>query len=245
MTRPRHRSSSSSSPSATRPTAALRTLVAIATTGIAAATACGTPVEGDASAQPAINLDELLLSPDEISDAMNTASMTPHPAETGTQLGDDSPYTRPAACAAVGDVAQLAAYADSGWTDIRIQGLHGPGDTFDNLAFQAVTAFPTQQAAETFTTTSHDRWAACAQQQYSFIAGDHEVRWQVGPVTSIDGVLTATKSQLDPPTPWVCQRALTAADSVVIDIQTCSAPGEDAVVATAIARQIAEKIRAS
>lgn len=213
--------------------------MAIATTGIAAATACGTPVEG----QPAINLDELLLSSEEISAAMNIASMTPHPEETGTQLGDDSPYTRPAECTAVGDVGQLTAYADSGWTDTRIQSLHGPGDTFDNLAFQAVTAFPTQQAAETFTTTSHDRWAACAQQQYSFIAGDYEVRWQVGPVTSIDGVLTATKSQRDPPAPWVCQRALTAADSIVIDIQTCSAPGEAAVVATAIARQIAEKIR--
>lgn len=62
--------------------------------------------------------------------------------------------------------------------------------------------------------------------------------WDVGAAASKDRVLTATLTEHDSDS-WSCQRALTAAVHIVVDVLTCSAsPGDSAA---AVARKIAAK----
>jgi serine/threonine kinase PknH len=66
-----------------------------------------------------------------------------------------------------------------------------------------------------------------------------------GPVSNTNGTLSATKTQVAPTvsvngSPLFCQRALTLANNVVIDVEACSSTQSDAAVN--IAHQISAKV---
>lgn len=63
--------------------------------------------------------------------------------------------------------------------------------------------------------------------------------WDVGPVAEHDGVLTVPLTEHDSDS-WACQRALTAALNIVVDVLTCSAAPADS--AASVAHRIADKV---
>jgi hypothetical protein len=63
--------------------------------------------------------------------------------------------------------------------------------------------------------------------------------WTVGPVSNTNGVLSFIQTVAA--TAWTCQRALTAANNVVIDVFACS-KDPAASGAVNIAHQIAAKV---
>jgi len=67
--------------------------------------------------------------------------------------------------------------------------------------------------------------------------------WSVGPVSNTNGTLSATQTQLSAQPKiigWACQRALTVANNVAIDVSECSS--SQSGLAVNIAHQIAAKV---
>ena len=193
----------------------------------------GPPEPGDA-ARRAADLNALLLTPDDIDTAMNATGMTVD--TTTSTLVDDSPYTKPAECLAVSSIGQEHVYAGFNWRAVRMQSLNEPGQDYSHLAHQGVVEFTTEAEAAAFYTKSISAWRACAPASYTYStgAGQQDITWHVGQADDNAGVLIASTSQQG--AAWLCQRALTAAAAIVVDILTCSDDPTSALAAQKIAR---------
>ena len=105
--------------------------------------------------------------------------------------------------------------------------------------------FSDAQDARAFFTASAQTWPACSNRTVFVDAVPEENGWGAGvrTVSNTNGTLSATNYRSGSRTEY-CQRALTVANNVVIDIQTClengSEPQPDSAVN--IAHQIAAKV---
>ncbi len=187
-------------------------------------------------------LEGLLLSPDQINTAMGATGMT----VTGTFNGLGTPDNlSDTACLPLDDGPTTPVYAGSGWSALRGQQLSEPGQsftTFTHLVLQDVVLFSSAHDAGAFFTASAQRWPACANRQYTRLGGGPEQVMTAGPVSNANGTLSATQTG-ETVNNWIwqsCQRALTVANNVVIDINACSKNRSDSAVN--IARQIAAKV---
>jgi hypothetical protein len=143
------------------------------------------------------------------------------------------------------NAAQAVSYGNSGYVGVRgnelkdfrlLQGQQGqnlvPGN---HEVHQNLVAFPTAAQAATFFSGSSQSWQAC----HSWTHTTTGAVWTVGSVTNVNGTLAATIIQ-EGAEGWACQRALTLANNMILDITVCSfAPDDQAVT---IAHQIAAKV---
>jgi len=185
-------------------------------------------------------LDGLLLTPDQINITMGTTGMTV--TENPTVMDDSSAYIADKGCIAIDGGMMAPVYADSGWTAFREQVLNEPGDTSPRVD-QGVVLFSSAHDAGAFFTTSAQQWPAC--RQYTFVmAGKADAVWTVGPVSNTHGVLSVNETlQGLPSWKWrFCQRALTVANNVAIDVGVCTHTQPNSDYAVNIAHQIAAKV---
>lgn len=152
-------------------------------------------------------------------------------------LSEDSATMQPRECLAVDGVAQELVYAGSGFSAVREQSV---SDGEDNAHYvdQAVVLFPTAKQAEAFFEASARQWLEC--HEYTHTQSGSE--WTAGRISNTEGVLSTVATQQNAgQSAWqACGRALTAANNVVVDVNTCSADPKDSAVV--IARQIAAKV---
>jgi PknH-like extracellular domain len=199
-------------------------------------------------------LEGLLLSPDQLNTATGATGITV--AKTETVMDDDSARVADKACRPQDGPLIAPVYAGSGWSAFREQVLHDSGDTSGNTwthsVDQGVVLFSSAHDADAFFTASAQSWPACANRQYtSTVAGKPDRVWTVGPVANTNGTLSATKTVGgDSSGTWnwlSCQRALTVANNVVIDVSACSHNRSDSQSDSAvnIAHQIAAKVPTS
>jgi hypothetical protein len=182
-------------------------------------------------------LDGLLLSPDQINTTMRATGMTV--SDTTTAMSDDNPFMPDKACQPIDGNVMAPVYAGSWWTAFREQVLQEPGNTPTLSADQGVVLFPSAHDADAFFTASTQSWPACSNRQYTLIQpGFPDQLWTVGPVSNTTGALNATETRRD--TGWTCQRALTVAKNVAIDVRVCGYTQSGAGVD--IAHQIAAKV---
>ncbi|ORB71641.1 sensor domain-containing protein [Mycobacterium scrofulaceum] len=138
--------------------------------------------------------------------------------------------------------AQEYSYDGSGWTAVRVQELKDHPDRADHIAYQAVVAFPGATAAHDFYAGQVTAWANCDNRRVDLHdPGDPNAHyWALSKATVDDGVLSITRIQEEGAEAWACQRALTTANNVVVDVSACA----DHVGARGaqIARRIAKKI---
>ena len=200
------------------------------------------------------SLDGLLLSPDQINTAMGATAMTV--ATTPTTMDDDSAHVADKACLPLWSSLEPTVYVR--WTDFRAQELKDPGTIrdeihgqiqvadFDHFASQGVVLLPSAQDAGAFFTTSAQSWPGCANRQYTAtVTGYPDQLFTVGPVANTNGTLSATQTIGDANWLWEsCQRALTVANNVAIDVEACSRVRSDSQsdAAVNIAHQIAAKV---
>jgi hypothetical protein len=178
-------------------------------------------------------LDGLLLSPDQINTAMGATGMTVTETMAATQ--DGSAYVADKACLPLDGPGDATVYAGSGWTAVRGQNLQEPDPP--QLVGQVVVLFSSAHEADAFFAASAQQWPAC--HRFTFTApGEPGVDNTVGPVSNTNGTLSATLTKLG--ISAVCQRALTVANNVAVDITSCSNNQSDAAVN--IAHQIAAKV---
>ncbi|QZA06193.1 sensor domain-containing protein [Mycolicibacter heraklionensis] len=180
-------------------------------------------------------LRALLLTPEQINPIMAATDMAV--TRTHTALSDDSATMQPQECLAIDGAAQAPVYADSGYTGVREQAL-SEGDDFEHFVEQAVVAFPSAQQAAAFFADAARQWPAC--HEYSHLQSG--TTWTAGPIVNADGMLStvATQDNAGNDVSWACGRALTVANNVVVDVNTCSADPKDSAVV--IAGQIAAKV---
>lgn len=220
--------------------AAASVLILVAA-GCGTTTVPGHQIPGEPARQAA-DLNAVLLTTAEVDAAIGATDMSAD--TTKSTLVDDSPYTDPLTCLAVSSMGQERVYAPTNWAAARMQSLHEPGDDYAHLVHQAVIQLPDAGAATAFYTRSGREWATCAPGRYSYRPGRGEdaTGWDVGPIAqSSNRILTATITESDSDS-WACQRALTAAVNVVVDVLSCSAA--PAQSAAAVAQHIADKVTA-
>jgi hypothetical protein len=245
----------------------LTTVVAVATIGISIAGCVNSNEKGSASssttatttttaAKPPLAqsaLGSLLLTSAEVDAALGiTGSKTLEPFTT---LSNDNPadafpksYKFPDECRYITGPAETAVYAGSGNTAVQGESDGTSRDPDTPGVTQMLVLFPSAQQASAFFTTSSSPqgWPACANRQDT-ASGDPQaptITWKVGPVSSTDGVLSTTDSMTASKDGQTmsesCQRALTARNNVVIDVEACrNDPGN---VAVEVASQIAGKV---
>jgi tRNA A-37 threonylcarbamoyl transferase component Bud32 len=188
-------------------------------------------------------LQELLLSPEQIDVAMGvTGMMVTH--GTTNPMEDDSAWVPDNACRPLDGNLEAPSYAGSGLSAWRDQVIEDGPRVWTHHVAQGVVLFPSVQDAGAFFTASTQRWSACANRQFTHSEGGKYTEvWTVGPVSNINGTLSATKTENSPGFS-VCQRALTVANNVVIDVSACSVKRSDPPgdAAATIAHQIAAKV---
>jgi hypothetical protein len=197
---------------------------------------------------PVDALDGLLLSPNQITTAVGAIAMTTT-GGTYTAIADESANVDEKACIFMHAIAQTTVNGGSGLSALRIQILDesSAGATFNHTVYQSVASFSSAHDAGAFFNASAQSWPVCANQHYSVTAaGKPNKVWTVGPVSNTNGTLSATKTAGgDASWPWVsCQRALTVANNVAIDVETCTNNHSDSQpdAAVNIAHQIATKV---
>jgi hypothetical protein len=192
-------------------------------------------------------LGGLLLAPTQLEAAVATAGITL----------DHNVYAMPAdnsvadvACRPLNGAVLAGPYADSGWTAFRNQVLQDPGTSgasFGHRVDQGVVLFPSSHDADAFFSSSAQSWPACSNRSYTTShAGQPDQQWSVGPISNANGTLSYHNT-----TPggdvWAyttCQRALTAASNVIVDVQVCSTDrsDSDSDAAVTVAREIAARV---
>jgi serine/threonine kinase PknH len=192
-------------------------------------------------------LEGLLLSVDQINAAVGATGITAF--GTDTAMADDSvlPTLSDRACLPLQTPVAASVYADSGWSAVRMQGLRDDNAN-THLVAQAVVSFSSAMKAGAFYTESTQSWLACANRQLTVADRGNPSSgiWAVGPVSNTNGILSTTKTLVsNNGTPSdgrrTCQRALTVANNVAIDILACSF-GLPAGAVINIAQQIAAKV---
>jgi serine/threonine kinase PknH len=193
------------------------------------------PAESPPSAMipaPPMNaLDGLLLSVEQINTAMNASGMSS--VGTMTTMPDNSFLLSDQACLPLSAAVQAKDYEGSGYSGMRAQVV---AKSQQSVVDQGVVLFPTQNDAGSFFDKSTRTWAACANRQFTLSANGNSQVQTVGPVSNTNGILSATVTPAG--SPGVCERALTVANSVVIDMTACGGPPGAAVN---IAQRVAAK----
>jgi hypothetical protein len=179
-------------------------------------------------------LDGLLLSADQLNAAMGVTGIAFEYDDT--YMFDDT-YVPDLACRPLMGPLDATAYAGSGWTGFREQRFGAPGGIDAPIVDQGVVLFPSPAAADAFFNASAQHWPACRR----FTRGGDTVI-NVGPISNNNGMLSYTRTPADDN--WICSRALTVAESVVVDVMVCSVSKPDVQSSSAanIARQIAAKV---
>ena len=139
------------------------------------------------------------------------------------------------------DTAESTVYTGTGYLAVHQQQLQDDPD-IDKAKFEldeAVVSFPSATDAANFFTASSQRWPACANQAFKDQGSNGTDTWTTGPVANNNGVLSATHTQ-EGQRGWACQRALTVANNVAVDVDSCSYNSDDSGVT--IAHQIAAKV---
>jgi PknH-like extracellular domain len=200
-------------------------------------------------------LADLLLGPADIDSALGVTGWRTDKASDSLQedqtvgLGPAG-YRFPEECLFVIGPGLAPVYASSGSSTVRSERVAAPSAGPNGANFNAnqfVVLFPSAQQANAFFTTSSQRWPSCANRQETIPArdaGSPGVQWKVGPVSSANGVLSATVfislTKNDETKSQTCQRALTVRNNVAIDVSGCRENPEG--MGVTIANQIADKV---
>jgi serine/threonine protein kinase len=186
-------------------------------------------------------LQGLLLSPGQLDTATGATGMT----ITGslTTLPDGSGQVPDKACVPLEGAGQATVYAGSGFS--TVSGQRAADQSHAHIVQQIVVSFPSAQDARTFFDASAQRWPTCASRSHDETtpAGQTEAH-AVGPVSNTNGTLSATVTGFlaRNGSRAACERALTVANNVAIDIDVCGENPSGAAVN--IADQIAAKVPA-
>lgn len=111
-------------------------------------------------------------------------------------------------------------YAGSGYSAVNGLVSSEPGDNYDHWVNQAVVLFPSADKAKSFLQTSLQKWKGCAGQTVTVTNKSKTYRWTFAQVQGAPPKITLMDTQ-EGADGWECQRALSVANNVIVDINAC------------------------
>ncbi|WP_422748834.1 sensor domain-containing protein [Mycobacterium sp. WMMD1722] len=202
-------------------------------------------VERTTDPVPDRDLEMLIPTADAI-DAVMGVAMSPQPVVD--HMSDNRNLVTNVSCLGIWHVGEAAVYGEQdgrGWSAMRRQTLRAPdAEDWTSQVVQAVIGYPSAQAAQAFFTQSADRWAHCTDHTVNItLNGQALPKWRSGRLDrSADrlaiGVSRGVGEQLRS-----CQRVLTVAANVVVDVEACRAGAAAVDQADRIASLIESGVR--
>ncbi|SPM33666.1 sensor domain-containing protein [Mycobacterium rhizamassiliense] len=196
----------------------------------------------DAAPVPVAALDHLLLPPEQLSALLNTGEFVMKHA--GSKMGDSQ--TTADDCVATFRATWGPVYQGSGWTAVRAQYL-ADRDGSKFKVWQGVVTFPLPLDAEAFYRKQVAAWHTCdnrrVEERFVDEAPSPDDFFKMGSASDHDGMLSMTHTEENSQTEWTCERALTARNNVIVDVESCTDRRADQaeVVANAIAAKVPVK----
>ncbi|WP_445169005.1 sensor domain-containing protein [Mycolicibacterium sp. Dal123E01] len=150
---------------------------------------------------------------------MGTDALAVMPELTGTRMYTDT--STPPQCLGLVVSGARDAYAGAPWRATANQTSKDPkGSPSPHLVFNAVSTFSTPAAAADYVNRQLPLWQGCAANPITLNPDDHPLTWITNDVAMHGQSLTAL---VQPRNSSVsCQRALTAVQNVVVDVEACS-----------------------
>jgi hypothetical protein len=226
----------------------IRQITVLAVLALSALTAgCTVTTHGTVVAAPTLGHAPLSLPPSALAALLLDVSDISSIMGAGMKVVDsgDTMYTnRPLrdGCLVWAE-AQEQVYQGSGWTAVRLQQLRDHREHPDHIAYQAVVSFPQALSAQDFYAGQVSSWANCDNRRVDLHdPGDPNAHyWSLSKASNDDGILTIVRVE-EGGEGWSCQRAMTAANNIVIDVSACADNIGDrgAQIATRIAQKIAQ-----
>jgi hypothetical protein len=188
-------------------------------------------------------LPGLLLSAEDLNAIMETTGMTAHPPVD--QMGDHRNLLPNLNCLGVWQVNEAPIYESSHWKSLRQQMVRTPDtDGWDSLVVQSVVSYRTADSAREFFAESTDRWSKCTNHNVNIqLNGQVLPAWRSGDLTKTDTELDMPYTRGTGEATRSCQRVLSIAANLILDIQTCNPQQQSAVnQAVAVADKIESKL---
>jgi PknH-like extracellular domain len=212
--------------------------VASVIAGVAVLAACGGGGSTNRSSPPssapaAAPLEGLLLSANDVSAVMGTGMVANPPF---TILNDNSNLLPNRNCLGIWVVGEKAIYGDSNLTGFRGQDLQQPatGD-WDAKVIQGVASFPGPDAAGAFFAASADRWSKCTNHHVNMtLNGQKLPKLFFGSLTKNDTQLAIPVVEGEGDGQRLCQRVLSLAGNIVIDVGACNRIATDQAMTIAL-----------
>ncbi|AFJ34264.1 serine/threonine-protein kinase PknH/PknJ [Mycobacterium sp. MOTT36Y] len=191
------------------------------------------PLEAD-------RLSALLLGPSDINTVMGSSTMQPGKPITSTDHSAVTVSTPD--CQGALYTTQDPVYAGTGYTSVSGLVSSEPGDNYDHWVNQAVVLFPSADKAKSFLENSAEKWKGCAGKTVTVTNKSKTYRWTFAQVQGSPPKITLMDTQ-EGADGWECQRALTVANNVIVDINACGYHISDqgAQIADKIAARIADE----
>jgi serine/threonine kinase PknH len=180
-------------------------------------------------------LEGLLLQPHQLDLILGTSGMTAS-VPTLTRLSDASAQVSDGACLHLANGAVKSVYPASGVKAVRTQGFRD--SNFRRTAAQAVVLLSSAHDASAFYSASVQRWRGCSDRQFSI----NGTSVNTGLISDTNGVLSGTVQWQASNGVQRCQRALTTASNVVIDVEACAMDTPDLNAGVVIAQDIAANV---
>jgi serine/threonine kinase PknH len=184
---------------------------------------------------PPERLNGLLLSPPDINAAMGSSTM--QPGKPITSMDASTVKVSAADCQGALYTTQEAVYAGTGYSAVNGLVSSEPGDNYDHWVNQAVVLFPSADKAKNFLQAEAEKWKGCAGKTVSVTNKSKTYRWTFAQVQGSPPKITVMDTQ-EAADGWECQRAISVANNVIVDINACGYHISDQ------GAQIADKITA-
>ncbi len=192
-----------------------------------------TTEEEDPEPAPA-DPSEVLLSATQmeklIGGSLESVGSRPSLFDTGTTL--DQPQ-----CASVWAPAAEESFADTDYDDAMFE-IVKDNDDERRIIVQAAVSYSSAGDAKAYVSDTEQVWQGCSgQTMVATTKENKKFQWQAGDVDTVGGIVTIT--QIDPGTDdEVCERALGASGTMVVDTMVCGpgAKGQAADIAKAMAK---------
>ncbi|MEE3062965.1 MAG: sensor domain-containing protein [Actinomycetota bacterium] len=169
-------------------------------------------------ALPAIVLDGLLLSQDQVDALMGGANMTL--VGTATSTSDSSTIIDDRSCLGVGSVGDVTTYANSGYVAMRGNQFSTP-NAVQADATQLVTSFTTAADAQALLQRAQQDWQRCAQRRYGFHSSNGNHSYFLTHDIRVRGSRLELAMHQEEDPRWGCSHAMAAQDSVVVEARVC------------------------
>ena len=206
--------------------------------GLLASSACTSTVPGvavrDAYAAPTdvrplreSQLDDVMLGPAQVDAIVGASGL--NVVVDSDQMSDNAEAVSDPDCLGSIFGAEELVYRSSGWTAVRDQIAHEPGDSNTHWIEQTVVLYPEGKQAKDFVVSAASSWRDCSGFSVAVDDGTTSSIWLIGDVSMREDVVTQVVAQEDSDG-WECQHALTAVANLSVEALACAFGIDDEAV---------------